>query len=465
MNTKLKLALICRYNDQGFAMPLVMGMGLIMLLIAATLIVRASGDQTSAAAQKATTDSFYVAETGITRVQSLLNRFPKMAEKPKSDWVAEYNRLSGINSCLGNTEDSDLITNINNWITLDSSNPNKGEIKILDYTYTNGVGKLKIAGRARSQNGSATSSVDNADSYLEVQIPVVTLNDPPIPGLWAKTFGMGNNKVSGNVLAFGCSEPTGISTDNIVAGSGTLSVNPSVEYPALPNLPSSPIVISGGITSSDVPNDKGCIYDSGGYVLNNDGVRVSPETTTCENSLKVKIGTLSLPRPSDTPDANNFYHYLIGKDSHGNSISLKGGEKLEITAGNKVRFYLQGNINMGGRSQIIHAGTPPTNFQIYGSDGGTRYRNVGDTNTYTTTSVMLSGNSSANMFIYAPEATVGVNGGGNATPSIRGSVWAKTWDASNANKIVIEQSAAWTGLPLEKPKKIGSITSWQRSSN
>lgn len=466
MNPKLKFALIRRYSDHGFAMPIAMALGFIMILIAATMIMRSQGDQLTASAQKATTDSLNVAETGVTRVQSLLNRLPKMAEKPKSDWVAEYNRLSGINNCLSNTQDDNLISNINNWITLDSSDPNKGEIKILDYTYANGVGKLKIAGRARSENGSVNSSVDNADSYLEVQIPVVTLNDPSIPGLWAKTFDMGNNDVSGNVLVAGCSVPSsGISTDNIITGSGTLSANPSLEYPALPNLPSSPIVISGGITSTDIPNSKGCIYDNDGYVLDENGVRVSTATTTCTNSLEVKIGKFTLPRASDTADASGVYHYLIGKNSQGNSISLKGGEKLEITAGQKVRFYLQGNINMGGQSQIIHNGSPPTNFQIYGSDGGTHYRIAGDTNTYTTTSIMLSGNTSANMFIYAPEATVGVNGGGNVPSTITGSVWAKGWNGSSANQLIITQSAAWTDLPLEKPKRIGTINSWQRASN
>ncbi|HEY9781684.1 MAG TPA: hypothetical protein V6D09_16285 [Leptolyngbyaceae cyanobacterium] len=365
-------------------------------------------------------------------MQSVLKRFPKIAEKPKSAWLAEYNRLSAMNTCLSNTQDSDLISNINNWITLDSSDLKKGEIKILDYTYdaASSVGTLKVAGRASSESGSATSSVDNADTYLEVQIPVITLQNPPIPGLWAKTFSMGNNDVSGNVLVAGCSLPPSseISTANIVTGSGTLTANPSLEYPALPNLPSSAIVISGGITSSDIPNDRGCIYDIDGYILDENGNRVIPLATTCdEPSFKVKIGKFTLPRGTDIPDADGVYHYLIRKYPHGNSISLKGGEQLEITAGKKVRFYLQGNINMGGRSQIIHTGSPSTNFQIYGSDGNLHYKTAGDTNTYTTTSVMLSGNTSANMFIYAPEANVGVNGGGNVPSTITGSVWAKSW--------------------------------------
>jgi hypothetical protein len=69
------------------------------------------------------------------------------------------------------------------------------------------------------------------------------------------------------------------------------------------------------------------------------------------------------------------------------------------------------------------------------------------------------------MFIYAPEANVGVNGGGNQPSTITGSVWAKSWNGSNANQLVVTQSAAWPGPLLEKPKRIGSISSWQRSAN
>lgn len=462
MKKKLKLALKCCSNEQGFAIPVAVGLGLVMILIGATMVMRAQGDQVTASAQKATTDSLGVSETGVTRVQSLLKKFPKMAQRSNSDWSSEYTRLSGTNTCLSNTQDSNLVTNVNNWNKVDTLDPKKGEFKIVGYTYTANAGTLEIEGRARSENGSTTTSVDNATTSLEVEIPVVPLADFPVPGLWAKNFSMGNNDVKGNVLVAGCSIPSGVSTANIVAGSGSLKSNPSIEYPPLPDLPITFIPLVGGITSSDIPNTNDCIYDAGGYILDNDGARVSPNTKICKNSLKVKVGSFTLPRVGDTAGSDNIYNYLLGKDAQGKSISLKGGEKLAITAGRKVRLYLQGNLDMSGRSQIIHNSTPQTNFQIYGSDGGTHYRTAGDTNTYTTTSITLSGNTTANMFIYAPEATAGVNGGGNATSTITGSVWVKSWNGSNANQLVITQSADWTGLPVEQPKRISSIRLWQR---
>lgn len=427
MNKNLKIALKDRSSEQGFAMPIAIGLGLVMILIGTTMIIRSQDDQVSALAQQATADSLGVAETGVTRVQSLLKRFPKMAQKAKSNWSTEYSRLSAINTCLGSTQDSTLVTNINNWQTVDSSNPpdrKKGEFKILEYTYTGNVGTLKIAGRAISENGSTNTSAANATNYLKVEIPVVPLSDFPLPGLWAKNLTMGNNNVRGNILVAGCSIPAGVSIANIVAGTGSLNSNPSIEYPPLPSMPTSGV-----------------------------------------NTLSAIEASMTLPQAGHIQGADGVYRYLVSKNGSDKSINFTGSEALTITSGRKVTLYLQGNIDMSGTSNIIHTGTPPTNFQIYGSDGGANYKTAADANTYTTTSISLSGNTTANMFIYAPEATVGVNGGGGATSTITGAVWAKNWNGSSANQLVVTQSANWTGLPIEQPKRIGAIQSWQQQAS
>lgn len=483
-------------NEQGFTLPIVVGMGLIMVLVATTMILRSQGDQVTASAQKATADSLGVSEVGMARVQSLLKRFPQMAKKSKSEWADEYNRLTSINSCLSSADYSSLITDINKWINVKNSDLQQGEFKILDYSYDGTKGNLKVAGRARSENGSATTSIDNATTSLAVEVPVETIDNLKVPGLWAKTFDMGNNDVSGNILVSGCSVPSGVSAANIVSGTGSLAANPSVEYPALPDLPAAvcpsatattpcyqvfkqsttydpAATTADAITNAYVKANgteiKECLKDDAGFVVkeNNQGelvrveVRRNSYITNCTDPSHYNTSeAVAFPRPNDKPGSDGSYRYLIGKDGS-DSIQLKGGNRIQITAGRKVVFYLQGNVSMSGQSKIAHTGTPPTNFQIYGSDAGTRYRRAGEAPT-TTTSISLSGNSTANMFIYAPEATVGVNGGGNATSTITGSVWAKSWDGSSANQLVITQSAAWNNLPLEPPKRISPIQSWQR---
>jgi len=496
MNRKWKPTLQKRSSDQGFALPVAVGMGLIMILVGTTMILRSQDDQVTASAQKATADSLDVSETGVTRVQALLKRFPKMAEKPLSEWPAEYDRLTALNACLSNSGDESIANG--DWTNVDNSDLSKGEMKVFNYTHTGNVGTLTVAGRARSESGSETTSPDNATTSLVVQIPILPLDNLPVPGLWATAFDMGNNRVSGNILVSGCSVPAGVSTANIDSGTGTLIANPSVEYPPLPDLPevcpsgtpatlcyqvfkqdndpydpdaTPPDAITNTYVKTNGTTITECLKDADGYVVKEDNqgdlVRLKPNITECSdpNHYNESKG-VSFPRPNDKPGADSVYRYLLGVDS-GNSIALKGSSKIIITAGQKVVFYLQGNIDMSGQAKIEHTGTPPTNFQIFGSDGDTHYREASDTSTYTTTSISLSGNSTANMFIYAPEATVGVNGGGNAVSTITGSVWAKAWDGSSSNQLVITQPTnppvQWTDLLMDRLRSIGSIQAWQRS--
>lgn len=74
MNRKLKIALRRRSNEQGFAIPIAVGMGLVMLLVGVTMIIRSQGDQVTASAQKATAQSLAIAEGGLSRTLDTLNK-------------------------------------------------------------------------------------------------------------------------------------------------------------------------------------------------------------------------------------------------------------------------------------------------------------------------------------------------------------------------------------------------------
>ncbi len=77
MNIKLKIALRRRSSEQGFAIPIAMGLGLFMILIGATMIMRSQGDQVTASAQKGAAQSLAVTEGGVSRSLSTLNQFNK----------------------------------------------------------------------------------------------------------------------------------------------------------------------------------------------------------------------------------------------------------------------------------------------------------------------------------------------------------------------------------------------------
>ena len=138
MNGKLKIALRLRSNEQGFAMPIVIGLGLIMTLVAITMIVRSQGDQVTASAQKATTQSLGTTETGITRVQSLLNRYRILSNislrnvgTTSSSWKQVYvDTPTPACTTAGTVTDVDGYR-LSTWIPLGT----EGKFRINDYTY------------------------------------------------------------------------------------------------------------------------------------------------------------------------------------------------------------------------------------------------------------------------------------------------------------------------------------------
>lgn len=60
-------------TDEGFALPIAIGFGLIMVLVALTLSIKSRDDQVSAVSQKQTTESATVAEGGLSRTLGFLN--------------------------------------------------------------------------------------------------------------------------------------------------------------------------------------------------------------------------------------------------------------------------------------------------------------------------------------------------------------------------------------------------------
>lgn len=136
---------------------------------------------------------------------------------------------------------------------------------------------------------------------------------------------------------------------------------------------------------------------------------------------------------------------------------------MKITPGQKVIFYLRGNIDKG--VEFYHscdgvANCKPTDFQIYG------YGEIG-----TSPQICLNGNRRAEVFIFAPKYSVGVAGGGSEGGFV-GSVWAENWAisstcGSNTSHVVVTQAGKWEDLfqgitPKNVPPKISTITNWTR---
>ena len=180
MNKKLKIALKNCSSEQGFAIPIAVGMGLIMLLVATTMIVRSQGDRTTASAQMATNGGLSAAETGITRYQSLINSnrvittYNRTAPSGSPSWN-NASTIPGVNNtCTGNVNGANAVSakSTTDWQDVDPSNaatgyagdPSKGQYKLVDYVYqrdsaatpTPGIGTLTVEGRVNQVGSSNT---------------------------------------------------------------------------------------------------------------------------------------------------------------------------------------------------------------------------------------------------------------------------------------------------------------------
>jgi len=600
MNKNLKIALKNRSSEQGFAIPIAVGMGLIMLLIATTMIVRSQGDQVTASAQKGAADSLSTSETGVTRVQSLFNTWrvlPSVTltniDTSSSSWQKVFD-ASPVNVCLASGASNPTAGyRVNEWITL----TNGDKFKIIDYTYkpdpykfvdgtsgprdytqigvtgsnfiipasnagtvvvtpanylasgnsasghiqgiqgtlTNNAGTYNFKRRYSAVADTTISGVETfypdkvpgvgtlklegqigtnttATNALQVSIPVneVPLSSVPFPGLWIRGGTIpANNTIQGNLVVSSCNANVG----GTILAPGQRVANPYISLPDLPtkiraprttlssNAAASTTILRVSLATGFQVGDKLKVgNDSAVYTIQSIDTTSSPNRITIDSTGLVTaqginrvvrlindlgniqgggscreyegdtcIGTLTLPRTSiDTADPDGIYRYSV------TSIDIDGSNKVIITPGNKVTFYLNGDMHI--QSEIRHncaAGAcNATNFQIYG------YGNTHDSHTIggvQVSHICINGSGATYGFILAPEYTIGVAGSGGSAGFI-GSVWTKQWNphpggisscGSNTTNTVVTQTADWDALgpelaPKNIPPKLGSISSWQR---
>lgn len=442
MNKKLKIALNYCDSEQGFAMPIAIGMGLIMILIAATMIIRAQGDRVTASAQKSTAQSLSVAEAGVTRVQQFLNKNRSLAtvNYPWSSYVT--NTTNGLGCSTSSSLYTDSIP-FDNWQQIGNGDD---QFKVTSYTYSvtnnatnTGEGILVVEGRSRQ--GTAVNSI----TKLQVKIPVQRKFLPSFspPGVWASSYSVGNNDFKTDVVVdAGCTSTITSSqeTDNFSPVTATTPVK-FIKEPSLALTSSLPVPTQCPPPSSFTNANKPCaIYISGPI----NSTQIFPRVN---DMLLPAVGGYGITGTG----TNGEYIYYITKGGGTNSVNLAGSDSLTITPGQKVTFYLEGNFNATGSSDIIHncgilPGCSPTDFQIFGGQN--------------TTQILIRGNSTIDAFIYAPNA---INSGVDGTGQLRGAMWIKEWDASSANHVVLTQMAAWNNLPKAVlPPNINTPTSWQR---
>jgi hypothetical protein len=409
-------------GERGFALPLSIGVGISLLLLGSLMIARSNVDQVTAIAQVQSAGALSVAEAGVARTLSQLNS-PNLAHLVTLNYDPNRggggtNAYLGPDQILRSNDEAGAITD--QWTpncggtipagfvtgTVGTA-PNAGTYTVLAYRYNPNtqIGSLLVEGRFRGSTSRVQVSVSRRDKAAPVAFP----------GLYAsQSITLGNNdvlKVSGetgrsaNVICGGCTIPTTSSSSCVISASTTAGIitDPEDSMGAGPNSDIDGQAIIAQLTLPAIPP--------------------APPSGAGRNVISGNITSArTFPDPSlgDTKDANGVYHYVI------NEINLSGKNNLIIntTSSESVRFYVSGDVSFSGQASIVHTGTPDR-LAIFGTGG-------------TSQKITLSGGSTApNVFVYAPNATVGINGG-SSTPDFRGAVWGRVWNGSSSNNAEIE---------------------------
>lgn len=464
-----------RNRNRGFTLPMVLGMGLIMIVIALTIISRSQIDKVTSSVQKQTNQAFAIAEGGMARSLGLLNgnyqMFLRLTYNPINPTtnqpylITRAQAQSAGNLSLTGQPNVDSLSFAaeDQWssppdpppcysaavltdiiLNGDIGGVNTGTYAILAYLYddVDSTGYLLL-------RGDVPGSPANA--FVMQKINVVDKNIPSnFPGLMAEDINLGNNDVlgtvSGNVI---CTNPANCvvppascvngqpTDDGLKAAVGALNnsnVEGSIVVGAIdrPPVPLAPPIVGSIVDGNEVMPGDGA-YNLGS--LNNPTVKNYP-----------RVGDEYYTDPNT---GEEYYAYVIS------SISLSGNVNNSLsfnTTNRPVYLFVTGNVSLSGNPGIRNtcspdsvtcgppsgmAGLPsgigtPDRLRLYGNPANS------DPNAAPSQEITLSGGSTAgSMFVFAPDAKVGINGGSNS-PDIFGAVWAKEWNGSNSNNAEIQ---------------------------
>lgn len=176
VNARLKLLLICNLSRQkinshrGFALPMAMMVGMVILVVGATIIIRAQSDQSKIIAQTTSNKAIAIAEAGATRYVEFLNN---------NRGLIPYDSCAVVDTGTGAcADDTASTTTTATWVTAKSA-----------------VGKLTGIGTGTSPEpvGGTTSCSSSAGGGGTPPPSYQTVDSTTISNTWANAASSGNS--------------------------------------------------------------------------------------------------------------------------------------------------------------------------------------------------------------------------------------------------------------------------------
>jgi hypothetical protein len=193
------------------------------------------------------------------------------------------------------------------------------------------------------------------------------------------------------------------------------------------------------------------------------------------------LGTGTLPRPGDLPDSNGtYYYYISGISLSGNAskvlhidnkvvlinsnalddISVSGSASISLNALGDLQVYTAGDVSIAGNG--VTNANAPVKCAIWStlatSSGGNQ-------------SIAVSGNGVLSAVVYAPNASLALNGGGSSG-AVYGSVIGKTVTLSGGAQFHYDEAlgsagnvGAWTVKGWTELSKASERTTYASQLN
>ena len=441
--------------EDGFILPLVVIIGLILALGGLTMLARSFAGLFGATRQEQARQAREIAETGLATSVELLNRkysyllincYSRSGSPPTPNDCINTGTWASPQLPSSICPGSD--TSTANFPLDKTINTPKGRYRVEFYAYAGtqfygGTGKLKATGERLSSDGTRILASASVEQTFDVKPKPcdARFGDTPtssgFPGLLGWNVRLGNNDVkgvtSGNVLCILCS------VANPSRADGTYTqAEAETAVGALANSDVDGKIFLGKISTPDVPTFPAELkgFVSARAITNTTTISAS-NTTTTSTATSNNGGMCATDASSP-----KITHCLIS------SIGLSGQKVLSVdTTAGPVRLYVTGNISASGQAGINHAGEPGK-LGIFGNPISSDARCSSDPN-FSNQTVTLAGSSqpskAAGLFAYFPCASMGINGGAQATAQctadgecgggdIYGALWTKIWSGSASNQ-------------------------------
>ena len=448
--------IICRPESNGFALPLVIVVGLFLMVGGFAMLGRTLGSFRGSIRSSQQTQAQENAERGVAEILRQLNQprfrylwvnchrdnqndaYTAGSSCGQTTIVGGWNNSDGkhggtkpiFNGTLCSSADPDTYTDNLKLkgdviATSDSAKANRGSWLLEKYTYfgnpfTGGRGVIQVRGtRTNKQGGVMATTVIEHSVQVEAKPCSKTLTEDfdgsAFPGLLAQDINLGQSDVVGggsaNVYCTECSNTSDLYKNNQgpddqknSAVDGSIYIG-DITLPPVPTFPSR---LRSAVEPGKLHTKQGTISinpPSGGA----GNQAFHPEFTDNQGNTSDVFNTDDQINPSKKPmcvlDHNNEAHCLVDE------IELAGNNNLEVNTNGgttPVRIYLSGDLKLAGGSQseLINTGGGSTDLAIFSTQTSCSNNNFSQ-------ALSVRGGSSLQTFIYAPCATIEIKGGSN----------------------------------------------------